>query len=71
VAACKRAVYDGGSMTLAGGLRLERAEFMSALVGAEAREAMRAYVEGIEQTGELPAYDRERLAAALDRGRFA
>jgi enoyl-CoA hydratase len=71
VAACKRAVYEGGSMTLSAGLRLERAEFMSGLVGSEAREAMRAYVEAIEQTGELPAYDRERLAAALERGRFA
>jgi enoyl-CoA hydratase/carnithine racemase len=71
VAACKRAVYDGGSMTLAAGLRLERAEFMSALVGAEAREAMRAYVEAIERTGELPLYDRDSLGAALDRGRFA
>ena len=71
VGAAKRAVYDGGSMTLAAGLRLERAEFMSALVSAEAREAMRAYVEAIERTGELPAYDRDTLAAALDRGRFA
>jgi enoyl-CoA hydratase/carnithine racemase len=71
VAACKRAIYDGGSMALADGLRLERAEFMSGLISAEAREAMRAYLEAIERTGELPAYDRERLAAALDRGRFA
>jgi enoyl-CoA hydratase/carnithine racemase len=71
VAASKRAVYEGGSMTLAAGLRLERAEFMSALVSAEAREAMRAYVEAIERTGELPVYDRERLGAALGHGRFA
>jgi len=71
IAACKRAVYDGGSMTLAAGLRLERAEFLSALVGAEAREAMRAYVEAIERTGELPLYDHDSLGAALDRGRFA
>jgi enoyl-CoA hydratase len=71
VAACKRAVYDGGSMPLEDGLRLERAEFMSALVSAEARDAMRAYVEATERTGDLPACDRERLGAALDRGRFA
>ena len=44
---------------------------MSGLVGPEAREAMRAYVAAIEQTGELPLYDRESLAAALERGRFA
>jgi enoyl-CoA hydratase len=71
VASSKRAVYEGGSMTLAAGLRLERAEFMSGLVSAEAREAMRAYVDAIERTGELPIYDRDSLAAALDRGRFA
>ena len=32
---------------------------------------MRAYVEAIERTGELPLYDHESLGAALDRGRFA
>jgi enoyl-CoA hydratase/carnithine racemase len=71
VAACKRAVYEGGSLPLADGLRLERAEFMSTLAGAEAVTAMRAYVEAIERTGELPGYDGDAMAAALERGRFA
>jgi enoyl-CoA hydratase/carnithine racemase len=71
VAACKRAVYEGGSMALTDGLRLERAEFMSTLAGTEAVAAMRAYVEATEQMGDLPGYDPARLDAALERGRFA
>jgi enoyl-CoA hydratase/carnithine racemase len=71
VAACKRAVYEGGSMTLADGLRLERAAFMSTLASPEAVAAMRAYVEATERTGDLPGYDPAVLDAALERGRFA
>ena len=71
VAAAKRAVYEGGSLPLPAGLRLERAEFLSAIGTDEAKAAMRAYVEAFERTGELPAYDEEASAAALERGRFA
>lgn len=71
VAAAKRAVYEGGSLPLPAGLRLERAEFLSAIGTDEAKAAMRAYVEAFERTGELPAYDEEASAAALQRGRFA
>jgi enoyl-CoA hydratase len=71
VAACKRAVYEGGSMALADGLRLERAAFMSTLASPEAVAAMRAYVEATERTGDLPGYDPAALDAALERGRFA
>ena len=70
VAASKRAVYEGGSMALADGLRLERAEFLATLGTAEAQSAMAAYVEGIEQTGDLPGYDAAALERALETGRF-
>jgi enoyl-CoA hydratase len=71
VRACKRAVYEGGSLPLPDGLRLERAEFLSALGSPEAVEAMRAYLAALERSGELPLYDRGAREAALERGRYA
>jgi enoyl-CoA hydratase len=71
VRACKRAVYEGGSLPLPDGLRLERAEFLSALGSPEAVEAMRAYGAALERSGELPLYDRAAREAALERGRYA
>ena len=71
IAACKRAVYEGGSMPLADGLRLERAEFLSALGTAESKQAMREYLEATERDGELPAYDPARLERARREGRFS
>jgi len=71
VAATKRSVYFGGSLPLADGMRLERAEFLATLPSEEAKAAMRAYVEGLERTGELPGYDREYMRETLERGRFA
>jgi enoyl-CoA hydratase len=71
VRACKRAVYEGGSLALPDGLRLERAEFLSALGTPEAIEAMRRYVEALERTGDLPLYDRAAREAALAGGRFS
>ena len=70
VGACKRLVYEGGSLPLADGLRLERAEFLAGLGSAEAEEAMAAYVERLERTGELPGYDPEAIERALSEGRF-
>jgi enoyl-CoA hydratase/carnithine racemase len=71
VAAVKRAVYRGGALPLGAGLRLERAEFMAALVTSEAEQAMARYVEATERTGDLPLYDDEARERALERGRFA
>ena len=71
VAACKRAVYEGGSLSLAGGLREERSEFMATLGTPEAEAAMAAYQDALERTGELPGYDREALERALRAGRFS
>ena len=66
VGAVKRAVLEGGSMPLEAGLRLEQAEFMATLGSDPARRAMTAYVEHIERTGELPAYDEEMRERLLD-----
>jgi enoyl-CoA hydratase len=71
IGAAKRAVYEGGSLPLADGLRLERAEFLAAAGAPDAEEAMAAYLKGLEETGELPGYDREALERALDSGRFS
>jgi enoyl-CoA hydratase len=70
IAAVKRAVYLGGSQPLPAGLRLERAEFMAALGTETADSAMAAYVDELERTGELPAYDPEPMARAREAGRF-
>jgi enoyl-CoA hydratase len=71
IAACKRAVYQGGSLSLAAGLRLERGAFLSALGSDEAKRAMRDYLDALERDGELPAYDSSKLDEAIRRGRFA
>jgi enoyl-CoA hydratase/carnithine racemase len=70
VAASKRAIYEGGSLPLAAGLRLERAEFMATGGTPEAAAAMSAYMDDFERTGELPAYQRELLEKALEQGLF-
>ena len=70
IAAVKRSVYEGGSLPLGDGLRLERAQFMSAIGSPDAEAAMAAYVDATERTGELPLYDTEAIARALDAGRF-
>lgn len=70
IGAVKRSVYLGGSEPFAAGLRRERAEFMATVAGPEAEQAMAAYVAATERTGELPGYDPEALARALEAGRF-
>src|SRR5947209_7408386 len=60
-----------GVPPLADGLRLERAEFLSALGTAESKQAMRDYLEATERDGELPAYDPAQLARARRQGRFS
>ena len=62
----KRAVLEGGSMSLAAGLRLEQSEFMATIASDPARRAMAAYVEHIERTGEIPAYDEDLRERLLD-----
>ena len=43
---------------------------MAAIVNDESIAAMTAYVEELERTGELPAYDRERFDRAIEDGRI-
>lgn len=66
VAAAKRAIYEGGSMDLPAGLHVERAAFMETLTSAAAERGMQAYVDGLDATGELPAYDAPAREALLD-----
>ncbi len=66
VAAAKRAIYEGGSATLRHGLHTEAANFMTTMSSSAAARGMRAYVDGLSKTGELPGYDtaaREQLIA--------
>jgi enoyl-CoA hydratase len=70
VAACKRAVYEGGSLPLSLGLREEQSEFMATLGTAAAEDAMSAYQDALQRTDELPGYDPEMLERALRSGRF-
>jgi enoyl-CoA hydratase len=71
VAACKRAVYEGGSLPFAAALRLERSEFLAAAGTSDAEDAMASYQRSLERTGQLPGYDRSTLERALDAGRFS
>ena len=70
VGAAKRAVYEGGSLPLAAGLRLERAEFLAALGSAESERAMAAYQDELARRGDLPGYDEATIRRALEEGRF-
>jgi enoyl-CoA hydratase/carnithine racemase len=70
VAAIKRCVYLGGSMSLEDGLQLERAEFIRALAGEPAQELMLAYMARTERDGDLPLYDPDIFDESLASGRF-
>jgi len=59
VASLKRAVLEGGSLPLPAGLGLEQAELLATLPSEASVRAMTAYVEQLERTGEVPAYDEE------------
>jgi enoyl-CoA hydratase len=64
-------VYEGGSLPLADGLRVERSEFLATLGTPDAVDAMAAYQDALDRTAELPGYDREALERALRNGRFS
>jgi enoyl-CoA hydratase/carnithine racemase len=70
IAAAKRAIYEGGSLPLTDGLRLEASQFMAAVTTPEAIGAMEAYVHQLERTGELPLYDRETVEWVEAEGYF-
>jgi enoyl-CoA hydratase len=66
VAALKRAVYEGGSKSLAEGLHIERTGFLSNAARPAALRAMRAYIEELEERGEPPWRDDEAIARWQD-----
>lgn len=68
IAAVKRSVTVGGSLSLARGLALERSEFLAALPRRVAQDIMRHYVAATGRDGELPLYRPGGYDAALERG---
>jgi enoyl-CoA hydratase/carnithine racemase len=66
VAALKRAVLEGGSLPLSAGLRMEQSALLSTLASEPAVRAMSAYIEQLERTGEVPAYDEDARRKLLD-----
>ena len=69
VAAVKRAVYFGGSMSLSEGLHVERTEFLIADQSKDAQDLMLDYLATTEATGELPLYNPDTYTRALESGR--
>ena len=59
VEALKRAVYDGGSRSLADGLHVERAGFLASASHPAARRAMEKYVEYIDEYGDVPLAEED------------
>ncbi|MET7699591.1 enoyl-CoA hydratase/isomerase family protein [Streptomyces sp. NPDC005485] len=68
VAAAKRSVYFGGSMSLEDGLHVERAEFFARAMSKEGQELMLNYMATTDVTGELPLYKPGTYAQALASG---
>ena len=70
IAAIKRAVYLGGSMTLDEGLHLERTEFITIAPSATAQSLMVGYLDRTARDGDLPLYAPAIYDEALAGGRF-
>ncbi|MEE1831831.1 enoyl-CoA hydratase/isomerase family protein [Streptomyces sp. SP17KL33] len=68
VAAAKRSVYFGGSMSLEDGLHVERAEFFAQVMSEEGQRLMLDYKATTDATGELPLYTPGTYARALASG---
>ncbi|MGW1785845.1 enoyl-CoA hydratase/isomerase family protein [Streptomyces sp. NPDC002143] len=68
VAAAKRSVYFGGSMSLEDGLHVERAEFFTQVMSKNGQELMLDYRKTTDSTGELPLYEPDTYARALASG---
>src|ERR1700736_2526033 len=69
VAAVKRSVYFGGSMSLSEGLHVERTEFLQTDQSEIGQELMLQYLSDTDSTGELPLYRPDIYAQALESGR--
>jgi len=70
VAAIKRAVYFGGSMTLDEGLHLENTEFIAIAPSKTAQTLMVGYLDRTARDGDLPLYEPAIYEQALERGCF-
>ncbi|MER5923755.1 enoyl-CoA hydratase/isomerase family protein [Streptomyces mirabilis] len=68
VAAAKRSVYFGGSMSLEDGLHVERAEFFTRVMSQEGQELMLGYLNATDVIGELPLYRPDTYTQALASG---
>ena len=68
IQAIKRSVYFGGSMSLPEGLHVERTEFLGTDQSVEGQELMLRYLATTDATGELPLYDPDTYAQALELG---
>ena len=68
IQAIKRSVYFGGSMSLPEGLHVERTEFLGTDQSREGQELMLRYLATTDATGELPLYDPDTYAQALELG---
>ncbi len=71
IAAVKRAVNLGGSLSIAEGLHLERSEFLASLPRRDAQDIMLHYLRTTAERGELPLYLPGGYAAALAHGNAA
>lgn len=69
VAAIKKAVYLGGSMSLSDGLQVERTEFLMTDQSKDGQGLMLDYMDTTDATGELPLYSPDKYAEALESGR--
>ena len=70
IAAIKRAVYLGGSMTLDEGLHLERTEFIYIAPSDTAQSRLVGYLDRTARDGDLPLYEPAVYDEALAKGRF-
>jgi enoyl-CoA hydratase/carnithine racemase len=70
IGAVKRAVRHGSSLPAVDGLRLEAAEFMAALTTRESMAAQQAYLERVDELGDVPICDPATIARTLEAGRF-
>ncbi|MFD8648080.1 enoyl-CoA hydratase/isomerase family protein [Streptomyces mirabilis] len=68
VAAAKRSVYFGGSMSLEDGLHVERAEFFTRVMSQEGQTLMLGYLNATDVIGELPLYRPDTYTQALASG---
>lgn len=70
IGAIKRAINVGGSLPLEEGLRLEAAEFLSAITDPVSIAAQRAYLKRMKELGDVPIADKKTIEEVVARGRF-